>query len=186
MRKLILSLTLGGLTLICIVFTVFAQNNMNQLSPKDDYLIGEEQNLEIIVHIWGEVKDPGEKRVSDGTNVSELVSKAGGPGEYSNLTSVVLYRDPHLNPSTENTKQLLSEADDFIKEDYQNLSKYGKVEINLSKYLKNGKAGYLPILVPGDVVQVKRNNWFKWQTVIRVASQIAIIAQVWYWYSNAN
>ncbi|MBN1155731.1 SLBB domain-containing protein [candidate division KSB1 bacterium] len=186
MRKLILSLTLGGLALSILVWPVFAQENLNQKTPKEDYLIGEEQNLEIIVHIWGEVKDPGEKRVPDGTNVGELVSKAGGPGEYSKLSNVILYRDPYLNPPADKIEKLLTGADDFIKEDYEELQQHGKVEINLKKYLENGKASYLPILIPGDVVEVKRNNWYTWQSIIRVASQVAIIAQVWYWYSNAD
>jgi len=186
MRKLILSLTLGGLALSFLVSPALAQDNLNQKTPKEDYLIGAEQNLEIIVHIWGEVDDPGEKRVPDGTNIGELVSKAGGPGEYSKLSNVILYRDVHLNPPAEKTNRLLSDADDFIRDDYDELRKNGKVEINLKEYLENGKASYLPILVPGDVVQVKRNNWYTWQSIIRVASQVAIIAQVWYWYSNAD
>ncbi len=46
---------------------------------KERYLLGDEQKLEMIVHVFGEVARPGEYRVADDTNVLELISKAGGP-----------------------------------------------------------------------------------------------------------
>jgi hypothetical protein len=42
----------------------------------------------------------------------------------------------------------------------------------------------LPILRPGDIVRVGRNATYAWQTVIRIISQLAIVAQVWYWYNQ--
>src|SRR5574337_1129678 len=57
---------------------------------RDRYILGEQKQLEILVHILGQVQKPGEYRVPDGTNVLELLSKAGGPTEYSDLSEVVL------------------------------------------------------------------------------------------------
>ena len=34
--------------------------------------------------------------------------------------------------------------------------------------------------------RIARNNWFRWQTAIRVISQLAVVAQVWYWYSQSE
>ena len=189
MRKIILSLWVGGIIItIFLTFPIFAQENLEQRSqvPKENYLIGEEKNLEIIVHIWGEIRQPGEKRVPDGTNILELISKAGGPTEFSNLSKVTLFSTQKSHLSHGEKAALDNSHDKFILKDLDELNQTGKAEININKYLDKGKAQYLPRLMPGDVVHVKRNVWYKWQTFIRVASQVAIIAQVWYWYSRIN
>ena len=46
--------------------------------------------LKVVVHIWGEVRSPGEYTVPAGTNILELISKAGGPTEYANMGKVKL------------------------------------------------------------------------------------------------
>lgn len=188
MKKLYLSFWFGGFIIVIFACTLSSQENIEQWKqvPKENYLIGEERNLEIIVHIWGEVRNPGEKRVPDGTNIMELISKAGGPTEFSNLSKVILYskQNPLLSP--EEKSYFNNGQDKFILNDLEELHKTGKVEIDIIKYLNNGKAPYLPRLLPGDVICVKRNVWHKWQSFIRVISQIAIIAQVWYWYSRIN
>jgi len=188
MKKLILLFWFGGIITFFLIFPGLSQEkNDKQLQiPKESYLIGEEKNLEIIVHVWGEVRQPGEKRVQDGTNILELISKAGGPTEYSNLSKVMLFSNRNFYSSAEQKSYPDDSHDKFILNDFEKLRKTGKVEININEYLKNGRAEYLPRLLPGDVVQVKRNVWYKWQTFIRVASQLAIIAQVWYWYSRID
>ncbi|UCE07048.1 MAG: SLBB domain-containing protein [bacterium] len=188
MKNAILSFWYGGIIILFLTCHVSSQEKMDQRIqvPKENYLIGEEKSLEIIVHIWGEVRLPGEKRVPDGTNILELISKAGGPTEFSNLSKVLLFsnQNPHL--SLEEKTYLSKNQHKFILKDFDKLHKIGKVAIDINKYLENGKAQYLPRLLPGDVVHVKRNVWHKWQTLFRVASQIAIIAQVWYWYSRID
>jgi len=188
MKNLFLSLWFGGIITIFFAFPGFSQEKKNQLIqvPKESYLIGEEKNLEIIVHIWGEIRQPGEKRVPDGTNILELISKAGGPTEFSNLSKVLFFSNQNPNLSPEEKSYFSDSQDKFILKDLEELRKTGKVAIDINKYLKNAKAQYLPRLLPGDVVYVKRNVWHKWQSFIRVASQIAIIAQVWYWYSRID
>lgn len=186
MRKLIHTLWAGGIITIFVVFPVLSQENKEPRMQiaKENYLIGEEKNLEIIVHIWGEVRLPGEKRVPDGTNILELISKAGGPSEFSNLSKVILFSNQKLVMSPAEKANLNNNQDKFILNDLEELQQNGKVEIDITKYLDNGKSQYLPRLLPGDVVHVTRNVWHKWQTFIRIASQVAIIAQVWYWYSR--
>ena len=59
------------------------------------------------------------------------------------------------------------------------------MKVNLNKLLDKEKYySDVPALQPGDVVRIGRNTWFKWQTVIRVVSQVAIIVQAWYWYTQ--
>ena len=55
-----------------------------QLIKKDQYQIGPDEKLLIRVHIFGEVQKPGEYLVPDDTDLLELISKAGGPTEFSN------------------------------------------------------------------------------------------------------
>lgn len=186
MKKQVLSILGGGLLIVLFSIQGIAQEKKDAIhqTPKENYLIGEEKNLEIIVHIWGEVKIPGEKRVSDGTNILEVISKAGGPTEYSNLSRVLLFTNPELHFSPMDTTLLRQSVDKFILKDLDELQKIGQAEIDINRYLKSGKSKYLPRLMPGDVIHVKRNAWYGWQTFIRVASQVAIIAQVWYWYSR--
>jgi hypothetical protein len=186
MRKIFFVLWIGGIFSLTFSLSLFSQENMNQRIqiPKESYLIGEEKNLEIIVHVWGEVRLPGEKRVSDGTNVLELISKAGGPTEFSNLSKVLLFSNHSGHELVKEAALVIDDIDRFILNDLEELNKTGKVEIDINKYLKNAKSQFLPRLLPGDVVRVERNVWHKWQTFFRVASQIAIIAQVWYWYSR--
>lgn len=186
MKKLILSLLVGGIFIIIFKFSVYSQENIEQRAqiPKENYHLGEETNLEIIVHIWGEVRQPGEKRVADGTNILELISRAGGPSEFSNLSKVLLFSNQKLHLFPGEKADLNKEQNKFILRDLDELNQTGKVQIDINNYLEKGKSQYLPRLLPGDVVYVKRNVWHKWQTFIRVASQIALIAQVWYWYSR--
>jgi hypothetical protein len=188
MSKLIHSLWVGGLIMLWSNWAAFAQEKTNAGHPitKESYLIGEEKNLDIIVHIWGEVKNPGEKRVPDGTNVLELISKAGGPTEYSSLSRVVLFSNQSLHQGMTEASQLDNSLEKFMRNDLEKLRQTGKVELDINKYLRHGQSRNLPRLMPGDVVNVKRNTWYTWQTLVRVASQMAIVAQVWYWYNRTN
>lgn len=186
--KLIHSLWVGGMIILWSNWAALSQDKADASLPitKESYLMGEEKNLDIIVHIWGEVKNPGEKRVPDGTNVLELISKAGGPTEYSSLSRVILFSNHALHQELTANPPTNSSLEKFIREDLEKLRQTGKVELNINKYLRHGQSRNIPRLLPGDVVNVKRNTWYTWQTVVRVASQMAIVAQVWYWYNRTN
>lgn len=177
---------LFGIVLSCIYTIVFFSMCFSQPenTVKDQYQIGPDERLLITVHIWGEVKSPGEYIVPDNTDILELISKAGGPTEYSNLSSLKITRGllRSAEAGTPNTMRSATGSDEKT-----NSSIKGKqiIELNLKKLIEN-KEYYqqLPILRPGDVISVGRNTWYRWQTVIRVVSQLAIVAQVWFWYSR--
>ena len=59
---------------------------------RDQYQIGANERLLITVHIFGEIQKPGEYLVTDNTNILEIISKAGGPTEFSNLSKVKITR----------------------------------------------------------------------------------------------
>jgi len=136
--------------------------------------------LLIKVYIWGEVESPGEYEVPENTDILELISKAEGPTGHANLSKVKITR--RLNATTNSAKLA-----HYEKENSSKVFKKEIIEVNIKKIL-NKKEFYdtVPILQPNDVVRIPKNTWSKWETVIRVVSQLAIVAQVWYWYSRAD
>jgi polysaccharide biosynthesis/export protein len=133
-----------------------------------DYFLGKEEKLEMDVHIWGEVRLPGEYRVDYSTNLVELISKAGGPTQFANLKKVRLAR------------VVTASAADSLKA-------HRIVEYNLESYLKERKnLDKVPVLLPGDVVVVVQNRWFQWRELVKVAHEVAVIASVYVWYLRAK
>jgi len=132
-----------------------------------DYIIGKEEKLEMIVHIWGEVRSPGEYRVSYDTDILELISKAGGPTSFANMKKVRLARVIAAEKASANGSRIL--------------------EYNLTRYLneKNDRTP-VPVLQPGDVVVLSQNRWFRWRELVRVAQEVALIASVYVWYLRAK
>jgi hypothetical protein len=164
--------TFYGLLTISVILSfkagVYAQQG-------NEYIWSEESRskLQIIVHIWGEINKPGQYLVPDGTNVLELISLAGGPNEYSNLSNVRLTREYLDNNNASN--QSFGNTSTINKEIYT---------INLNKHLKEKEFVYIHVLKPGDVVYISHNKWYKVQIVVRTISQIAIVGQVVYWFSR--
>ena len=178
--------------LFVFFFFVIFNNNLlfsqTQQFQKDNYILSEAENfLTIVVHIWGEVNRPGEFLVPDGTNVLELISKAGGPTIYSNLGNVILTRGnfESLQSSLSSVdSSSVNKAINNSRRSPELLEKKQVLKLNLKNYLEGDSKIPPLVLQPGDVVTVKRNMWYKWGSVIRVVSQIAMIVQAWYWYSR--
>ena len=113
--------------------------------------------LSIEVHLWGEVKSPGVYRVPLGTNVMELISLAGGPTEYSNLSKVTLTR----RTSGGGASSLIEKVD-------------------LARYTEARGAVQIPLLAPGDLVTVPRNVRHAWETSIRLIGDVVTIVNLIY------
>lgn len=107
-----------------------------------------DEELLVPVSVWGEVRDPGYYDVPDGVNVSALISYAGGPTEYANLTRVRITR-PGSGPSP------------FV---------------DIRRYLETGDETAVPVLKPGDTVYVARNNKYAWREFVKVMSELAVVA----------
>jgi len=153
-----------------IISLAFIGNVSGQ--EKEKYILGEAQKLEIIVHIIGEVQKPGEYRVLDNTNVLELLSKSGGPTEFSNLSSVTIVR-VGLDYFANNGSADLNSAKRIIR-------------VNLNDYLKKPTATPPTKLQPGDVVIVPRNSWHKWRYVFTVMRDISVVVSVYFLYLRAT
>ncbi len=137
------------------------------------YVVGDNPHLEMMVHIIGEVQRPGEFRVPDNTNVMELFSKAGGPTQYSDLSHVTITRYPNplfATGSPAETTQLRTQV----------------IHVNLKDSLKSESTDGLPVLLPGDVVVVRRNSWSAWRNITAVARDISVIAGVYLIYVSAT
>lgn len=134
-------------------------------TPQDKYRIGLENRLEIVVHVMGEVMNPGEYRVTDDTDVLELISKAGGPTRFANMGGVYLRR----------------------REPFDSVPKVGDeklVECDLTSYLKNKNEPAPPLLYPDDVVTVPRNKMAKWSTAFVLVRDIAVVVSTYLIYLN--
>lgn len=116
----------------------------------NDYEIGPLAKLQIKVHIWGEVKNPGLYRIEDKTNLLELISLSGGPTEYAKLSKIRITR--RLD---ENRKEIII--------------------FNLEKYLNNPSDTELPILMPQDTIYIPKNIKAAWREFIKILSELALI-----------
>jgi hypothetical protein len=176
---------------ILLILTSLAEQ---QVPETGDYILGEEETLQMDVHIWGQVRQPGEFRVTYDTNLMELISKAGGPTEFAALEKVRLTRESKgWFLSRDGLKQLVSEAkagriDEDRIDDILN-TQLGKrmIEYNLSAYLKDKEGMQAPPqLKPGDVVYIPQNTGHKWREIVRIAHEVAVIASVYVWYLRAT
>ena len=178
---------------LLLLLLLISSLTIAQEKSSSDYMLGDEEKLEMIVHIWGEVKSPGEYRVPYDTNMLELISLAGGPTEFGKLSKVRLTRESKgWTLTEEGLKALVSEARSGVmtEERLEILldTHFAKrvLYYDLSDYLEKSKGSQAPpILQPGDVVYVSRNNWYRWKEIVGVASQIAIILSVYVWYLRA-
>ena len=157
------------LSCLFILFT-FAGNGFTQ--GIDKYKFNESNELEIVVHIMGEIRNPGEYRVSDKTDIAELLAKAGGPTEFSNLKSVTITRVP-MSPAKADNVELLRPRKQILK-------------VNLAEYLQEINNIEAPKLMPGDIILVPRNNWHKWRHVATIVRDLSVVASAYFFYLRIN
>lgn len=155
-------------------FFLMIWTNVSSSQERDAYLSGENGQLEMVVHIIGEVKKPGEYRVVDSTNLMELISKAEGPTEFSNLRSVTITRP--------NTSQLYTNGNGTNGRSHRSKR---IIKFNVKDYLKQGKVAP-PKLRPGDIVMVPRNNWHKWRNGFTIIRDLSVVASVYLLYLRST
>jgi protein involved in polysaccharide export with SLBB domain len=133
------------------------------LAQNADVILGEPNRIQIVVHIIGEVKRPGEYQVPDDTDVLELLAKAGGPTEIADLSGVSLRRRDVPGYPT-------NPAEDAI------------VNVDLDEFLKRKDAPLPPVLQPGDVVTVPRNKMHAWKTVFTMVRDVSVVVTTYLLY----
>jgi protein involved in polysaccharide export with SLBB domain len=149
----------------------FAQSGSTRAvtPPPKGYLLPQEQGLEMMVHILGEVQKPGEYRVPDNTDLLELLAKAGGPTEFANLSWVKIRRVMPVELSSTRNVTRLSPTVSVL-------------DVNLQSAWKKKQNGAVPRLVPGDVVVVSRNSWFGYKRLSTVVRDVAVVASAYFLY----
>ncbi|OGC01872.1 hypothetical protein A2V82_02605 [candidate division KSB1 bacterium RBG_16_48_16] len=164
------------------------------MGQQSGYILGDEEGLQMKVHVWGEVSKPGEYLVPYNTNVLELISKAGGPTVYSNLSKIRLTRQMNtLRLGKEDLKKIVSESrsgrinEENLEKSLSDNFSSRVFRYDLSDYLKN-KSGFNPppVMQPGDIIYVPRNAWRTWREIVSVAHELAIITSVYVWYLRAQ
>ena len=159
---------------LLLLFALFIANSFHKNAfgqGTEKYLMGEEKKLEIIVYILGEVQRPGEYRVNDNTNVVELIAKAGGPTDYSNLRSVIVTR---VRPDLVATLGVAPSSQPSVHKEI--------IKLDVLEYLREQNTKQLPTLQPGDIVLVPKNNWNTWKSIASVSRDIAVIASAYFLY----
>jgi hypothetical protein len=136
------------------------------------YLPGERQGLEMMVHIIGEVQKPGEYRVADQTNLLELLSKAGGPTQFSRLSAVSVRRVPAGRPFADMAGGTAPRVE--------------IIRVNIDEILRKQDVAPPPLLQPGDVVLVPKNSWHTWKNISGVVRDVSVVATAYFLYARST
>jgi SLBB domain-containing protein len=160
-----LGLHFGALVLAACLCPVAAR-----AQERSGYLPGVNQGLEMMVHVIGEVQKPGEYRVPDQTDLLQLLSKAGGPTQFSRLSSVSVRRVVLGRP-------LAGQSDSTAP-------RVQILHVNIEDVLRRQDAAP-PLLQPGDVVFVPKNGWHKWKDVSGVIRDLSVVASAYFLYVRA-
>jgi hypothetical protein len=152
--------TLKIVSLLIVVLALGSVSLGSEVDPEADpqsaryyVFLGSEKELQINVQIWGQARRPGMYSVPQTTDLVGLISLAGGPTEHANLSGIKVVR---TNPRPEVLK------------------------VDLKGYLSTGDSQLQPMLKPGDTVVIPGSISYGFERIIRVVSQLAIVANVYY------
>lgn len=155
------------------VMSAFAQTDMQvgqvpykipqvkRIGEGSKYYLNEANELLIRVNIWGRVQRPGQYYVPAETDLVALMSLAGGPSARSRLSDVKVVRE-----------------EDTGEQDV--------MTVNVRKYIKTGDKRLIPDLKPEDTIVVHGSAWQLVADVAQVVGQLAIVANVYYFFFIAK
>jgi len=140
--------------LLIIVFNITAQEFDSQIPIQRgdrpaQYILGGNDVLLITVNLWGHVQRPGIYSIPSAYGLIDLISSAGGPAETARLSDVRIIRK---------NQQV--------------------VKVDVEKYIKTGNSDILPPLQPGDTIIVSGSVYDIFTSIIGIARDLAIIANV--------
>ena len=164
------------LVIICIIVCYIIENNDKSNENTSDEFVGiqqEENNQDInqerniIVHIIGEVRNPGIVEVVEGSRVKDVIEKAGGITELADISKVNLayvVQDeqkiiiPNLEEKNDNNIfQFIDESEEFIESESTS-----KVNINIATQSElEALTGIGPSMASKIVEYRKQNGKFK-------------------------
>lgn len=126
----------------------------------------------MMVHIIGEVQKPGEYRVADQTDLLQLLSKAGGPTQFSRLSAVSVRRVPGGRPFTATAGGAAPRVE--------------IIRVNIDEILRKQDVAPPPLLQPGDVVLVPKNSWHTWKNISGVVRDVSVVATAYFLYARST
>lgn len=140
--------------LVCLVLNISAQDFDTQIPVQRgdrpaQYILGGDDILLINVNLWGHVQRPGIYSIPSSYGLIDLISSAGGPAETARLSDVRIIRK---------NQQV--------------------VKVDVEKYIKTGNSDILPPLQPGDTIIVSGSVYDIFTSIIGIARDLAIIANV--------
>jgi len=159
--------------IILMILISFLALKGRLFGQEDQYILGEGK-LEIDVYILGEIKNPGKYRVADDTDVAEFMAIAGGPTQFSNLSSIIITR--YNTPFFANVGERQSSYS----------SKKEIIKFNINNYLKKKDSPPAPIVKPGDIVSIPANSWRRWRSVATIIRDVSIVASTYFLYLRAT
>ena len=56
------------------------------------------------------------------------------------------------------------------------------IQVNIENFLRKGGQEPLPVLEPGDVISVPRNNLSRWKTTASIIRDLSIVATTYFLY----
>jgi hypothetical protein len=131
-----------------LFFLFLLQEGLKERETKYYVYLNERGELQIKVHIWGEVNAPGMYSIPEGTDLITLFSLAGGHSKRANLSSVkVIHNIPEERVSI----------------------------VNLEEFFRKGKRGKIPTLKPGDVVIVEEKKGVKLREKISYMRDVLLV-----------
>lgn len=145
---------LSILLLSFLVISGFAQEFDSQIPIQRgdrpaQYILGGDDILLITVNLWGHVQRPGIYSIPSSYGLIDLISSAGGPAETARLSDIRIIRK---------NQQV--------------------VKVDVEKYIKTGNSDILPPLQPGDTIIVSGSVYDIFTSIIGIARDLAIIANV--------
>ncbi len=133
---------------------------IQRIGQASQYYLGATNELLIRVNVWGRVLRPGQYFIPSTTDLITLISVAGGPQNKSRLDNVRIVRN---------------------REDGPNI-----IIVNIKKYIKTGDRRLIPSLEPEDTIILSGSTWQLVGDVVKVISQLSIVANVYYWFFIAS
>jgi polysaccharide biosynthesis/export protein len=152
MRRLILMLIL----LAALAPAGRAQEAAQPDQPRAaQYFLGSQDQVLMAVNVWGFVHKPGQYMVPYETDLISLLSFAGGPREEARIKSIKLVR-----PGSGGGEPQV-------------------IDVDVKKYLDNGRVSEIPVLRPGDTVVVSGTSFHFMNQFFEFAVRIGALIQVW-------
>jgi protein involved in polysaccharide export with SLBB domain len=148
-RILLLPVFIFGMS----IYGITQDYSLNQQYQPGDrpaqYILGSQDVLLITVNLWGHVQRPGIYSIPSSFGLIDLLSSAGGPLKSARLNDV----------------RVIRKNQDVIK-------------VNVKEFMNTGNKDLLVPLQPGDLVIVSGSALDIFATVVGIARDIAIIANV--------